>query len=165
MAGAEAEIAWEFLDKPAAPAVLPASAATAPSPPVFEERPAPVSIELPPPKEEAAQPRPLRAWAVPAAAVGVIGATVFAVFGSKTQSIHKELANACPFGACTPEHQSDIEAGRRDQIIANVGLGIGIAGLGTALVLWLAPGRGPSQSARRVTPWIGANSGGLSGRF
>lgn len=78
----------------------------------------------------------LRTSAYVAAGVGAAGFLTFAVAGSMARSQYSTLQDECA-GPCPRERQGDIDAGRRSQLIANVGLAVGAIGLGTGTVLYL----------------------------
>jgi hypothetical protein len=120
-------------------------------------------------KPVAAQPPPppgppsggsQRTWAYVAGGVGVAGLATFAVAGLMTNRTHDDLRSACVDGACAPDRQDDIDAGRRQQTIANIGLAVGLVGVGTGLVLYLSsrPSDRPSEASAAVVVsprWIG----------
>jgi hypothetical protein len=84
-----------------------------------------------------------------AGGIGVLGVGAFAVFGSLALSKNGEL-DAC--GTHCPESlRPEATAGKRDQIIADIGLGVGIAGVATAVLVWaLAPKSQPAAASRAV---------------
>ena len=131
----------------------PVEAAPAPAPP-------PVVATAPPPSSPG--PPPLRTWSYVAGGVGVAGFVVFGVFGAMTASKYSSLEQACPDKRCPPGKQGDVDAGKTDQLIANVGLGVGIAGLAAGATLFLlSSGRGEKSVALRLGP----GSATMSGRF
>jgi len=72
--------------------------------------------------------------------VGIAGMVTFAIFGSMASSAFADLEDECPDGHCAPELADDIDSGETKQIVANVGLVIGIAGLiGGAALFMLEP--------------------------
>jgi hypothetical protein len=89
-----------------------------------EERPQP----SPPPAPAPADRTKLRPLAYVAGGLGVAGFATFAVFGSLSNSTYDDLKTACPHG-CPPGKQSEIDRGIAQQTAANIGLGVGIAGL------------------------------------
>jgi len=96
-----------------------------------------------------------------AGGVGIAGIATFAVFGALANSKLDELETSCPGGHCTPDYDDDITAGKRFQTIANVGLGVGIAGAVTSVALFVFGGGSdvdaPKQSATaRVGIGIGS---------
>jgi hypothetical protein len=95
---------------------------------------------------------PLRTIAYVAGGVGVVGIGAFAVFGSMSKSKFSELRDACPGGGCPPERSGDIEDGKRFQMFANVGLALGVLGVGAGVTLFVLSGssREPeAETARR----------------
>lgn len=102
-----------------------------------------------------------------AAGVGGVGILTFAVAGLMSQSTHSELESTCPGGACPPGNEGLVDRGRREQTIANVGLGLGVLGGGAAVVFYLldqqGEGRARTDSASGLR--IGTNFVAYSGRF
>jgi hypothetical protein len=89
-----------------------------------------------------------RAAVLAAAVVGGVGAVGFAYFGLTARSADEGL------DACTPHCEpSAVDAIKRDYVLANVSLGVGVVGALTASVLWLTSprvsGRPESASSRR----------------
>ena len=80
----------------------------------------------------------LRGWAYVSGGVGIAGVLSFVVLGTMSRSTFDDLRQTCPNDHCTPDRAEDIRQGRREQTLANVGLGIGIGGLGLATVLFVA---------------------------
>ncbi|MBV9948491.1 MAG: hypothetical protein JOZ69_16695 [Myxococcales bacterium] len=81
-----------------------------------------------------------------AGGVGVLGFAAFGVFGLMSNATYADLKSACPHG-CPTDHQAEIDAGRTQQIVANVGLGVGVAGLAVGTTLLLLGSRSPSRPA------------------
>ena len=77
-----------------------------------------------------------------AAGVGAVALTSFAYFGLKATSDAAELHRTCA-PRCS---QTDIDGVRSKLIVANVSLGIGVAALGVATILWIAKGPASSKS-------------------
>ena len=96
----------------------------------------------------------MRTWAYVAGGVGAAGFLTFGVFGLLNNSSFSGLEEDCPNGRCPPGRNDDIDAGRRYQLIANVGLGVGIVGLaaGTTLFLLGSSGSERPQTALRIAP-------------
>lgn len=136
--------------------------------------PSPDAPPPPPPKEEpkvvvdtSGSGAPLRTWAYVAGGVGVAGLATFAIFGSMSNSKYNDLKDACPTGACAG-HQDDIDAGKTDQLIANIGLGVGIVGLGVGTALFFIGGKSDSTEGRAAAPLrlrVGARSVTVQGTF
>jgi hypothetical protein len=87
------------------------------------------------------------------AAIGVVGVAAFAVFGTLNNSKFDDLESQCVDGACPSNLREDSETGRRYQWYANVGLGVGIAGIATGALLFLtAPSSsGPGERAAALS--------------
>jgi hypothetical protein len=65
--------------------------------------------------------------------IGVAGLASFAVFGLRARSGFDDLDGTCAPG-CAP---NEVDAVRRDALVANISLGIGIAAFVAGGVLWL----------------------------
>jgi len=112
------------------------------------------------------KPSSLRPVAYVAGGVGVAGLATFAIFGMMNKSKYDDLDSGCTDGHCGPGRQDDIDAGKRYQTIANIGLAVGIVGIGAGTTLFLLSGSGkkPEKSASvqlRVAPGFAA----VGGRF
>ncbi len=110
----------------------------------------------PPPPEES---NSMRTWAYVAGGIGVAGLATFAVAGLMANGTYSDLEDECG-GPCPPERQDDIDAGRRQQTIANVGLAVGVIGIGTGVALYLSSepkdsAPGPSTAVVVSPNWIG----------
>ena len=109
----------------------------------------------------AAEPRDdkgtLRPYAYVAGGIGVAGVATFAIAGLMAKSDYDTLEEECG-GPCPASRQDDIDAGRRKQTIANVGLAIGVVGLaaGTTLYLMSDDEPGGAEAGLVVSPgWLG----------
>ena len=138
------------------------------SPPSVEER---VSSEPEPeakPSDKPAAGGGKQTAAFIAGGVGVAGLAMFGVFGAMSNSKYNELNEACAGGRCPPNRQSDIDAGKRDQTLANVGLAVGLVGVGTSAALFLFAGSSSQQKEQqgaRLSLGFGFGSINLRGRF
>jgi len=133
-----------------------------PAPPPAPEEPPKVVVDT------SGKGMPLRTWAYVAGGVGVLGVATFAVFGSMANSKYDELKNACPGGPCGPGHEDAISAGKTDQLIANIGLGVGIVGLGVGTALFLMGGKSSdaeATSAKTLRVNLGVRSVAVQGMF
>lgn len=65
--------------------------------------------------------RPL-AWAT--AGVAVAGLATFVAAGAMANGTYSDLEKACGSGPCPPGHAGDVSAGKTQQTLANVGLGV-----------------------------------------
>jgi hypothetical protein len=112
----------------------PAPPAPAAQPPQPEPEAAPVSAE---PAEPGVSYHTL---GYISGGVGLAGMAAFTIFGLVNNSTYSDLEAECPDRNC-PERLADTaESGRTYQTLANVGLGVGIVGVGTAVVLLLSGG-------------------------
>ncbi len=87
-----------------------------------------------------------------AAALGAAGFVVFGVFGGLTLSTFGELEDDCPNGVCPADKQSALDDGRAFQVVANVGLVVGVSGAVASLALLLFDIASPSTAILRPTP-------------
>lgn len=140
------------LPPPPPPVVVPV-----PEPPVEKAasvEPPPEPTPAPPPPEPARdrEPASLRPWAAAAGGIGLAGIVVFGVAGSMNRQTFEELEHACAGNRCPPDRQDDIDRGRREQTIANVGLAVGLAGIGLGVTLFAI------DTVRRAPPSGGVTS-------
>jgi hypothetical protein len=134
------------------------------SPP--EEAPPP-----PPPPREPVAPPPagntsLRTWALVAGGVGVVGLGAFAAFGAMSQSKLHTLESSCPGHECPPARQDDIDSGKQFRLLANVGLSLGVVGLGAGVTLFvIGSSSSSSTESKHVSLVIGPTSVNVLGRM
>jgi hypothetical protein len=121
----------------------------------------PPEPEPPPPPPPPEQSNSTRTWAYVAGGIGVAGMATFAVAGLMANGTYSDLEDECG-GPCPPDRQDDIDAGRRQQTIANIGLAVGVIGLGTGVALYLSSepsdsgsAPGPSTAVVVSPNWIG----------
>ncbi|MBX3181185.1 MAG: hypothetical protein KIT72_15100 [Polyangiaceae bacterium] len=120
-----------------------------------------------------AAPLPYRELSYIAAGVAGVGLLTFGVAGLMSQSTYGELEDQCPDHHCDAGYASTIDRGRREQTIANVGLGVGVVGLVSAAVFYFldaSSGAEAPRSARAGAPkghqlTIGAGSLSYQGSF
>jgi hypothetical protein len=95
----------------------------------------------------------MRTWAYVAGGAGAAGLLTFGVFGLLSNSSYSSLEDDCPNGRCPPGRNDEIDSGRRYQLIANVGLGVGIVGVAAGTTLFLLSSKEPeqAQTALRIT--------------
>jgi tetratricopeptide (TPR) repeat protein len=128
-------------------------------------------VDLPPTETSAAAaPAPInrqRLGAFVAGGVGLAGAAVFGVFGAMSNAKYEDLQDACENGICGPNEQDDIDAGKRYQTIANVGLAVGIVGLGASAALFALSSSSPpgADAAARLELGVGLGTVHVRGRF
>lgn len=152
-AGATAKVELDIpTDAPAAPLAAPA-----------ERKPAASTQDAAPPAGKASSLRPV---AYVAGGIGVAGLATFAIFGLMNKSKFDDLESSCTGGHCGPDRQDDIDAGRRYQTIATVGLAVGIIGVGTGATLFFLSGdkKAPERSAA-LRVQLAPGYASLGGRF
>ena len=102
----------------------------------------------------------LRTAGYVAGGVGIVGLVLFAIAGLAAKSAYDKLDADCGNTPCTdPEHRSDIEGGRLMQTAANIGLAMGLTGLGVGATL-LVLGNRPSNESRGPSA-SGSGNGGM----
>ncbi|HEX8794877.1 MAG TPA: tetratricopeptide repeat protein [Polyangiaceae bacterium] len=97
----------------------------------------------------------LRPWAYVAGGVGAAGLVTFGIFAVMAKSTYDDLDKACNGGPCPASKNGEISSGKTQQLVANVGLGVGIAGvaLGATLFVLSMPKSTPGAGAAlAVTP-------------
>ena len=107
----------------------------------------------------------MRTWAYVAGGVGAVGLVTFGVFGLMHNSSYSTLEDDCPNGRCPPGRNDDIEAGRRYQLIANVGLGVGIVGIGAGATLFVLSAKKPTGEQARTAVRFTPGAVSVEGRF
>ena len=119
-----------------------------------DEKPGGPETLQPPP--QAATPPPsdrtkLRPASYVAAGIGVAGLITFTVLGVVSNSAYDDLKSSCK-PLCPPGKQSEIDSGSTEQTVANIGLGVGLAGLAAGVTLFLVsrPPPGPTASTAVV---------------
>jgi hypothetical protein len=145
-AGAANEVELRLI-KPVEPLAAPLPAPT--PPPHVAETPPSVSSSL-------------RTWSYVAGGVGAAGFVTFAVFGAMTASKYSSLQRACPQNHCSPDQRDDIDTGKTYQTVANVGLGVGIAGIATGVTLFILSSGHKDDD---VHVGLGLGSAQVNGRF
>jgi len=156
--GESREVGVEVPDAPASADAGPGPALVGPAPVVVQSSPA--------------SPRPSRVPAYIALGVGGAGVVVTAAFGALALGNKSTLNGDCTAGhsTCPGSAQSEINSFRTNAIVSDIGLGIGVVGVGVGGLLLLT-NRGesgapsPTSGAAHVTPWIGLGSAGVRGSF
>lgn len=132
-----------------------------------------VAIVWAPPPAQAAPSQPVvaqpSAWtnpyyplAVLSAGVGVIGFGAWAGFSVRAQERYDSLVVRCARGDC-PERE--INLGKTESRVAQVGLGVGIAGVVTGTTLWILGASGDSPEGPRLALDLGPQIARVRGRF
>lgn len=91
-------------------------------------------------------------YAYAAGGLGAAGLLTFAIAGSLASSTYSDLEAACPAHQCPPERRADVDAGRSQQLIANVGLTLGLLGAAAGVTLWLWDSQEPGEHAATASP-------------
>jgi hypothetical protein len=104
---------------------------------------------------------PLRTWAYVAGGVGVVGLATFGIFGAMSSSEYDSLNSSCPDHRCSPDKQGDVDAGRRDQTIANVGLVLGVVGVGAGVTLFVVSTHASKETAAAENVRFAAGPNGV----
>ncbi|XXX78529.1 tetratricopeptide repeat protein [Sorangium sp. So ce134] len=122
------------------------------------------------PESEAPSARAyLRPYAYAAGGVGVAGLAVFTVAGLMANGTYSDLAETCR-GPCPIERKDDVDAGKAQQTVANVGIVVGAIGLvagTTLLVLSFTGGSAgePQRTTASTQLLVGPGFTGLRGTF
>jgi len=124
------------------------------------DKTAPVATEASlPPAPAASDWNSQKTMAAVAGGVGVVGAVVGTVFFFSYKSKNDDAKAICSgAGECPPgsaaEHASLVEDARTARTLTYVGWGVGVAGLGTAAVLYFTAPKGERARAARTTPLL-----------
>lgn len=73
-------------------------------------------------------------WAWVSAGVGAVGIVTWGVFGIQAERRYYRIQPLCDAGNCPLDQ---VERGRTETLISNIGLGVGLAGFAGAGVLWV----------------------------
>ncbi len=115
----------------------------------------------PPPPPESNRLEGLRPWAYVAGGVAVAGLATFAISGAMASSTYSDLQSSCKGGACPSSKSGEISSGKTQQLVANVGLAVGLVGAaagGTLFVLSMPKKTAGPSAALVVGPaWLGVS--------
>lgn len=75
---------------------------------------------------------PDRTWAYVAGGVGIAGLATFTIAGLSANAKYESLKSDCG-GSCTNDQ---LDSGKRLDLIANIGLGVGVVGIAAGTALW-----------------------------
>jgi hypothetical protein len=133
------------------------------------EAPAPVaSGPATKPESAPSKPFPMRTVGLVAGGVGVAGLVFFTIEGLMAKSTFHRMSDTCGSAGCSnPSQLSEIDKGRSQQTLANVGLVVGLVGLSAGAVLFVVGGRAQGNDAATVAV-SGAPGGGTfsyTGKF
>jgi hypothetical protein len=154
--GETKDVGVEVPDAPMSPDVAPGTGPVGPAPVVVQGSPA--------------ASRPSRVPAYIALGVGGAGVVVTAAFGALALGNKSTLNGDCTVGhsTCPGSAQSEINSFRTNAIVSDIGLGIGVVGVGIGGLLLLT-NRGesgpppPTTGSVHVSPWVGLGSAGVRG--
>jgi hypothetical protein len=108
---------------------------------------------------------PLLAYA--AGGLGVLGIGSGVITGLLATGKHGEAVEKCPDGKCALGGDGFAAASsfRTLRTVSTVSYGIGAAGVGVGLLLWLTADAEESPETGSLEPWGSANTAGIRGRF
>jgi hypothetical protein len=182
-AGGALVATFDFAPAAQAEEILPSPFPAEPSDPGAHPPAPSVSGESPPdiPRQlRTSGTRPDRTWAYVSLGVGAAGFATFAVFGLLNETTYNDLKQSCINAHCPSQRVDDVERGQRQQVIANVALGVSAVATTIGLVLFasgssdlrraddVASGRAPGTppAVVRITDvGVGPNSLTLKGAF
>ena len=131
--------------------------------------PAPEQVAPKPDESGSKGGSPLRTVGFVVGGVGIAGLTVFTVTGLMAKSTFNRMSTVCGSAGCSdPAQLSDIDKGRSQQTIANVGLVVGLVGLSAGAALVILGGRGRGNDAPATVAVSGLPGGGAisyTGKF
>ena len=117
-------------------------------------------LELPHPSTS----KPSRAWIVAAGAVGLAGIAVGTGAGILTLGDKATIDRHCDLNgvptSCDAQGKSAADDSKVMGVVSDIGFGVGVAGLATAVVLWLVQ---PQSVAgmRTITPVLASDRSGM----
>jgi len=135
------------------------------------EAPAPAAPEPVVAKPEAppSKPFPVRTVGFVAGGVGVAGLAVFTVAGLAAKSTFHRMSDTCGAAGCSdPGQLSEIDKGRSQQTMANIGLAVGVVGLAAGATLIILGGRSHGNDPSSTVAVSGLPGGGsisYTGKF
>lgn len=102
----------------------------------------------------------MRPLAYATAGVAIAGLATFLVAGAMANGTYSDLEKACGSNPCPPGHEGDISAGKTQQTLANVGLGIfgvfGAASVALFVVSHTKESSAPREGVARPTARVAA---------
>ncbi len=108
-----------------------------------------------------------RTMALVTGGIGVVGIGTYVAFAVLNNSRYNDLKSRCPGNVCPESAASDVKQGNTYQTVSFVGLGVGVVGVGTGLLLWLTSPKSQAipQQGKRPELLIGTSSVAVRGRF
>jgi hypothetical protein len=147
----------------AGPATPAATAATTTPQPRTTPPPAPKPVSPPKPIEPASNSQ--RTWGWVGLGVGAAGAALSGVATGLAWSKKSSFEASCREGKCPSSVSSAVDAYDTYRTLSMVGLGVGIVGVATGVVLLMTAPRAAPQEQAAVTGWVGLGSAGVQGVF
>ncbi len=148
---------------PVAPGAEPPAAASIPAP-----APTPPPTPAPPPAAQTSSSdnSPSHAPAYVAFALGAGGVGMTVAFGILALQTKSTLNGECMSGNCPASASSTVSKLNLYDDLADVGLGVAVAGVAVGAILFATERSSSSSSgARHIEPWIGLGAGGVKGTF
>jgi hypothetical protein len=109
---------------------------------------------------------PSHAPAYVAFAVGAAGIGMTVAFGILALQNKSTLSGECPGNTCPSSASSTVSSLNTDGDLADVGLGIAVAGVAVGAILFATEHKSSAPTAsRHIEPWIGLGAGGFKGTF
>lgn len=120
-----------------------------PPPPMADDKPD-FNTSPPPPTTSPGRPG-LRPYAYIAGGIGVAGLAAFTIAGVVSSGDFNDLKNNCPGGRCPASKSGEINDGKTMQTIADIGLGVGIAGVAAGATLFILSVTGSHDTGAPTT--------------
>lgn len=119
-------------------------------------------------KSGGASKKTLRTAAFIAGGVGVVGLGMFVIQGIRSNSTYSDLELHCGAGPCKANRQTEVDRGKVQQTMANIGLIVGITGVAAGTTLFILSRGGKTETGKaapKVEVGIGPTSVVASGSF
>jgi hypothetical protein len=97
--------------------------------------------------------------------IGVLGLASFGIFGLLNHSQYGDLDDECSGGVCPGSIRQDAVRGHRYQTIANIGLLVGVVGIGTGLGLYFMDDGAENERQASTQVRLGLGSVTVKGSF
>jgi hypothetical protein len=109
----------------------------------------------------------MRTWAYVAGGVGAAGLLTFTIGAVLAKGTYDDLNNACHGGPCPAGKQGEIDSGKTQQTVANVGLVVGLVGVaaGATLFVLSMPRSEAAPSAPATSLLVGPGWAGVRGQW
>ena len=118
------------------------------------------------PKDDSSEGgRTMRTVGLVVGGTGVAGLAVFTVTGLMLKSKVQDLEAQCPNGCTDPDHLGQVDRARTLQTTANVGLVVGLVGIGVGTTLFVLGQSKRGDNSVAVSPANGGAMVSYAGRF